>query len=147
MVYPDSGTAPFPHDEMPADVKPDFEEARSIVTKSPRGAAALLRLAIQKLMPHVGEKGKNIDDDIGSLVEKGLDVHVQQAWDAVRVVGNESVHPGTLNLNDTPEVAHFLFELVNIIVEEMLAKKKRINAFYEKLPPNKLKGIQDRDGK
>jgi len=46
MVYPDCGNAPLPHADMPADVAADFNEARSIISKSPKAAAALLRLAI-----------------------------------------------------------------------------------------------------
>lgn len=147
MLYPDSGTVDLPHEEMPADVKADFDEARSIVTKSPRGAAALLRLAIQKLMVDLGESGKNIDGDIKSMVAKGLDPMIQQALDSVRVIGNEAVHPGTIDLNDTPELAKSLFGLLNLIVDEQLAKPKRVAAVYAKLPAAKVKAIETRDGK
>jgi hypothetical protein len=145
MIYPDSSAASPAHDKMPSDVKEDFEEARSIVTKSPRGAAALLRLCLQKLMIHLKEKGKDINADIGNLVKKGLPAEIQQAWDSVRVVGNVSVHPGEMNLNDTPEIAHTLFDLVNIIVDVMIAQPKRISILYNSLPEHKLTGIEKRD--
>ena len=144
MVFPDGGNAPLPHPDMPADVAEDFNEARSIVSKSPKGAAGLLRLAIQKLMPHLGEPGKTIDDDIASLVKKGLPIRIQQALDTVRVVGNEAVHPGQIDLNDKPEIAQALFGLVNVIVDVMIAQPKHINTLYQSLPASKLQGIQAR---
>ena len=145
MVLPNTGASAPPHEDMPANVKSDYEEASRIVTTSPRGAAALLRLAIQKLMPHLGEKGKDLNTDIGNLVKKGLHVQVQQACDAVRVIGNEAVHPGELNLNDTPETAHALFELLNVIVDVMISQPKRIQELYSSLPAGKLQQIQNRD--
>jgi hypothetical protein len=51
MLYPDSSLAPPPSPDLPAEIASDFEEARSIVQRSPRGAAALFRLCIQKLLP------------------------------------------------------------------------------------------------
>ena len=72
MVFPFSSSAPLPNPDMPADLRDDYEEARAILNRSPRGAAALLRLLIQKLCAELGEKGKSIDADIGSLVAKGL---------------------------------------------------------------------------
>ncbi len=145
MIYPSSGSAPFPHDELPDDLKGDYEEARRIVSASPRGAAALLRLVIQKLLVHLGEKGKDINADIGNLVKKGLPVELQQALDTVRVIGNESVHPGEIDLNDTPEIAHALFEVVNFIVDDRIAQPKKRAALYASLPAAKRKGIADRD--
>lgn len=70
MLYPDFCSAPLPAEDMPEDVKKDYEEAARIFIKSPRGAAALLRLGLQKLCIYLGEEGKNINADIRSLVEK-----------------------------------------------------------------------------
>lgn len=75
MYYPDTGNAPFPNPEMPESVKKLYNEAASVQMKSPRGAAALLRLGIQVLCKELGETGKNINDDIASLVKKGLPWH------------------------------------------------------------------------
>jgi hypothetical protein len=138
---------PKPHKDMPASVREDYEEAQDVFPYSARSAAALLRLALQKLCKELGEKGKNINADIGSLVKKGLSEHIQQALDIMRVVGNEAVHPGVINIRDNPEIAMELFSLINEIVEDQIAMKQRIKARYDSLPPNKLKGIEDRDAK
>ena len=132
---------------MPPNIQADFEEARSIFPLSPRGAAALLRLAVQKLCAHLGEKGKNIDDDIAALVSKGLPVPIQQALDAVRVIGNDAVHPGQIVLNDERDTAESLFFLVNFIVENRISQPKHIADVYGRLPQPKRDAIERRNAK
>lgn len=145
MIYPIATSAPRPHPDMPESLTEDFNEARNIVNQSPRGAAALLRLCLQKLMVELGESGKDINKDIGSLVSKGLPEEVQQALDIVRVIGNESVHPGELDIRDDHETAIQLFDLINFIIEERIARKKRIGALFARLPEGKRQGIEARD--
>ena len=58
LVYPPLSTTSLPAEDMPTDVQEYFLEARKVVELSPRAAAALLRLALQKLMPHVGGKAR-----------------------------------------------------------------------------------------
>jgi hypothetical protein len=146
LVFPASREADAPNQDMPEDVIRDFEEARTIVGKSPRGAAALLRLCIQKLCIFLGEKGSKIDADIASLVKKGLNPIVQRSLDVVRVVGNDSVHPGTMDLNDDRDTALKLFKLVNLIAEQMISVPKSIDSLYESLPAGKREAIARRDG-
>ena len=145
LVIPDSSLAPQPHPDMPMSVSTDYLEARSIVGRSPRGAAALLRLAIQKLCVELGEPGKNINSDIGELVRKGLPVEIQQALDVVRVVGNNSVHPGELSDADIGDIAFTLFELVNAIVEDRVSRPKKLAALFERLPQGARDAIAKRD--
>lgn len=147
MLIPDGSTAPMPHPEMPEIVMADYQEARSIVNRSPRGAAALLRLAIQKLCVELGETTGSIDKDIKSLVAKGLPEGIQQALDVVRVVGNNAVHPGELTADDIAEVSVSLFELTNAIVEERIARPKALEALYLRLPEGARNAIAKRDGK
>ena len=146
MIVPADAPVAPPHPDLPDDCLLDFAEARGIFSQSPRSAAALLRLCIQKLMPHLGEDGKNINDDIKSLVAKGLSPLVQKALDYCRVVGNNAVHPGELNLNDTPEVAQKLFEMVNFIVDDRITKPREIEQLYNQLPETSRAAIDRRDG-
>ncbi len=147
LIFPAIKNAPPAHPDMPEDIKLDYEEARSVFGASPRSSAALLRLAIQKLCGYLGFPGDNINADIKAMVGEGLAVQVQQALDIVRVIGNEQVHPGVLDVRDDPEMANRLFELVNFIVEDRIAKPKHINALYNKLPEEKRKQIEARDAK
>ena len=113
MIVPSEAPVPPPHVDMPENCIAEYNEARDIVSRSPRAAAALLRLCVQRLMIELGEKGKNINDDIGVLVKKGLPVEVQQALDYCRVVGNNGVHPGEIELTNNPQISHSLFEMLN----------------------------------
>jgi hypothetical protein len=147
MLWPfGMANAPLPHEDMPEDVKADYLEARNICKLSPRGAAALLRLAIQKLCKHLGEPGENINADIGALVKKGLPIQIQQALDVVRVTGNNAVHPGELLVDDNPEIVSALFGLTNLIIDNRISEPKRIAALYGALPEGALRGIEKRDG-
>lgn len=147
LIYPENPNLPPPNEDLDADIKRDYHEAAKIVEKSPRAAAALLRLAIQKLCKQLGESGSNINDDIGKLVKKGLPVQIQQALDVVRVVGNESVHPGQIDIDDNKETAYNLFELVNIVAQTMVTQPKEISKLYSSLPKGKLESIEERDSK
>jgi len=38
-------------------------------------------------------------------------------------------------------------DLINILTEDMISKKKKISNLYSNLPSTKLKGIKERDNK
>ena len=144
LLFPPSLTSPPPNPDIPEDIKVDFEEAPSILSSSPRGAAALLRLSIQKLCVYLGEKGKNINEDIASLVKKGLPPQVQQALDIVRVVGNNAVHPGQIDLKDDTETASSLFGLINLITDVMITQPKHVEALYKTVVPESHRAAIDK---
>ncbi len=147
LMYPKRGIAPAPNPDLPDDVRVDYDEAGTILDESPRGAAALLRLCIQKLCKHLGESGENVNDDVKKLVKKGLDPRVQQALDVVRVVGNHAVHPGQIDLRDNRETAEKLFGLVNLIAEIMISQPNHVKEIYNSLPKSELERIEKRDRK
>jgi hypothetical protein len=147
LIHPASLGGAIPNSDLSDEVKADFSEARKIVLDSPRGAAALLRLAVQKICVELGQNGKNINDDIASLVENGLPPQIQQALDVVRVVGNNAVHPGSLDMKDDVDTAERLFSLVNLIAEVMISQPKHVQDMYDSLVPDGTKeAIEKRDG-
>jgi len=145
LVYPQKGEAPPANPDMPGDIRRDYDEASAVLDKSPRGSAALIRLAIQKLCKELGQPGKNINDDIGALVRGGLDPRVQQALDAVRVIGNSAVHPGQIDLRDDRATAETLFKLLNLIVDKTISEPKHVAEVYSALPEGAVKAIENRD--
>jgi hypothetical protein len=145
MVYPDSSPAPLPNPDIPEEIKADYNEARNIISRSPRGACALLRLCLQKLCGFLGESGKDINADIAALVKKGLNHKIQKSLDIVRVIGNEAVHPGQIDLRDQPATAAQLCNLLNVIADAMITQPKAIESLYTALPESKLEQIERRD--
>lgn len=145
LVWPLESVAPEANADLPDDVRADYDEAGLVLNTSPRSAAALLRQAVQRLCKFLGEKGKNIDEDIASLVAKGLDLRVQKALDVVRVIGNNAVHPGQIDLRDDHATAQKLFSLVNIIADIMISQPKHIDAMFEDLPEGARRAIERRD--
>lgn len=147
MVYPHSSMAPLPNSDMPEDVIEIYNEAREVHNLSPRASTALLRLALEKLLPQLGAKKAKVDTMIGELVGKGLPKEVEKALDSLRVIGNEAVHPGTIDLNDNADVAFALFKLLNVVVDRMITQQKEIDEIYNLIPEGKLKGINERNNK
>ncbi|MCR8725928.1 DUF4145 domain-containing protein [Frigidibacter sp. ROC022] len=147
MIYPRSGEASPANPDTPDDIRRDYDEASTILDLSARGAAALIRLGIQKLCKHLGQPGKSINDDIMVLVAGGLDPRIQKALDVVRVVGNNAVHPGQIDLKDDRATAESLFRLLNLIVEKMISEPKYVDEVYAALPEEARKAIEKGDGK
>ena len=144
IIYPPVRTAPLSNSDLPDSVKAVYDEAASIANQSPRAASALLRLAIEMLLKHLGETG-SINDAIKNLVAKGLDPKIQQSLDIVRVTGNNAVHAGKIDFDDTTNV-QALFELINVIADALITHPKRIQQLYNNLPEDARKAVEKRDG-
>jgi len=148
IVYPIFSPTPLAAEDMPEEVKEIYDEARNITTLSPSAAAALLRLALQKLVVELGCKGKNLNEDIGELIkEKKLPEKIGQSLDSVRILGNYAVHPGEIELKDDIETAIKLFRLLNLIVDYTITHPKEVTELFEKIPKGKKEAIKKRDGK
>ena len=148
IVFPATTAAPLAHPDLPSDLAADFEEARTILNASPRGACGLLRYIIDRLTIDLGGNPKHsLNDRIAYLVrEKGLAPQAQQALDSVRVIGSNAVHPLEMDLRDDVELATKLFALVNGIVEDTITRPAAIAKIYAALPPKNIEAIKKRDG-
>ncbi|HEX4549932.1 DUF4145 domain-containing protein [Pseudomonas sp.] len=145
MAYPHQVRAPAIHQDLPEVCKADYEEARLIYGVSSRGSAALLRLCLEKLLGELGGTGKDINKDIALLVKQGLDPHIQQALDVVRVTGNNAVHPLDMNPEDLANNVPVMFEMINLIVDERIARQRKVAERFASLPEKAKQAIEKRD--
>jgi len=145
IVYPKQIPIEKANIDMNEDIQNLYEEASLIFLDSPKGATALLRLALQKLLEQLGKTG-NINNSIKELVKEGLNPKMQQALDIVRVVGNNAVHPGEINLDDNQEIALSLFKIINMIADDLITKPKEMDELYNDIIPEQTRThIQTRD--
>ena len=71
----------------------------------------------------------------------GADQRVQQSLDVVRVTGNNAVHPGTIDFNDSADVST-LFELINYITDTLITRPKKTREMFDNLPEEDKKRIK-----
>src|SRR4051812_43900037 len=69
----------------PPDVRRECEETSQTLEASPRGAVALLRLAIEKLCKDLGVSDERLNDDLAFLIREDVDARVQKVLDAARI--------------------------------------------------------------
>lgn len=147
LIYPKINITPPAHPDMPEDVKSLYEEASNVLSASPKTSAALLRLAVERLVRQLDESEKSINDAISSLVSKGLPVQIQQALDYCRVIGNNAVHPLEIDLDEEPSHAEMMFTMLNLIVQREITTRKAIEESFGALPQGALNAIGKRNQK
>ena len=138
---------PLPNDDMSETCRQYYEEAAQVFPYSPRAAAALIRLGLQTFLQELGIPGNRINAQIAHLAGQGLAEELRQGLDYCRVVGNEAVHPGTIDLNDNRDMAMFLFVCFNMLVSELVTKKKQMKTFHDMLPAHLRAAADKRDGR
>ncbi len=135
IIYPRIRTTPLPNDDLNEKIKEIYNEAADIMNQSPRGACALLRLAVQMLLKQLGEKGDNIYEDIKNLTEqKVLDPKLHKVLESVRIIGNNAVHPGKIDFDDTVHTTLNLFKWINLVANDLITQPKQIDEVFENLP-------------
>lgn len=148
MVWPHVSVAPEASADFPDGLRADYEEARQIHNCSPRASAAILRLCLQKLCVHLGASGDNINNDIQHLYDEfGLGRRVRDSMDILRVVGNNAVHPGEINLDDNREISIGLFRIINFVIDKAISEPAHVDSIFAQLPENAREAIERREAR
>lgn len=145
IIFPRKTSVETVNSDAPEEVKTLYNEAALILEDSPRAAAALLRLALQILLGEIGGKGKNINDDIATIVKTGVDEQIQRALDVLRVFGNSGAHPGQIQLKENSELVKKMFNLLNYVMTKMISQRNEINNLFDSLPETVKEQISNRD--
>ncbi|WP_432449581.1 DUF4145 domain-containing protein [Aliiroseovarius marinus] len=147
MVFPAVGPSVFANQDMSRDVRKLYDEAGAVFSTSPRSAAAMLRLALQVLLKELGGKGTNINDDIDYLSDNGLSPQLVKVMHSLRIIGNESVHPGQISVDDDPSIAEAMFRLINEVIEQLVTRPREQEELWLMLPENKRKPVEKKINK
>lgn len=147
LIYPQVMAEVPMSPDTPEHIRREYEEAASIAAQSPRAAAALLRLAIEKLCQHICGNTKKVNANIEVLENKGLNKAIVDMLDIVRVIGNHALHDGQIDLDDDPGATIQLFHLFNRIVEKTITEPAADRKLYSLIPPQQLAQIERRRAK
>ncbi|ESZ51000.1 DUF4145 domain-containing protein [Mesorhizobium sp. RSR565B] len=143
LVYPSQAIAHQVPEDLPAEVRKDFEEAAAIASASPRAAAALLRMCIEGLCKTVAGKD-TFEDAIVELERQGIPTPVTVAMDVVRLTGNEALHGGRLYGSDDAKTVSTLFRLASLIVSWAITERKELQELVLNIGPEKFAAIEER---
>lgn len=143
LIYPRTSTLPMPHEAMPQDARELYEEAREVYAVSPRAGAALARATLERLLRTIDPEAGNVN--LEKRIERVIDrvsTPLGQDLTVLRHVGNKSVHveddPDELTVlvisDDQTEVAGFLFDAINGLVDELIARPAATKDRFARLP-------------
>jgi hypothetical protein len=132
---------------MPSAVAALYVESAAISSRSPRAAAALLRLAMETLLRSTGRTEANLNAMIGALSASGLPADVVKAMDVVRVHGNSSIHAGQIDSDDSIAIVGTLAELLNFVTDRYISQPKRIESLYNAIPEATREAAEERNRK
>lgn len=133
LLYPAQTEVPKPNTDMPLNVKEVYNEAASIYNNSLRAGLALLRLGLELLCDQVGYNKGKLYHRIEKLAEDGvIDNDIKDIAHGVRGLGNDAIHTKQIGEKATLNEVKIVFELLNIITEELITKPKRKREFAEK---------------
>ena len=142
LVWPRREGFPEPKLHAPPKVRRESEEASQILEASPRGAAALLRIAIEKLCKELGVSGESLKDDIAFFVREDMDARVQKVLDAAQIIESNAMRPSQIGLGEDRATAETLSGLVNLICEKMIMEPRHLQEVHTKVREDARTGME-----
>lgn len=135
-IYPPiaNPNIPQPNNDMPEGIKNLYNEAALIFDLSPRSAAVLLRLCVQRLLQACGYKG-SIHKMLKDAKEIGTDMDLITMMDACREIGNYSAHEEPELSQEKIKNTRLLFKALNIIVRHYQTWEKDKKEVASQLAP------------
>lgn len=137
LVAPAVPFGPPPNDDLQGPLLDVYQEARDVAGRSPRAAAALLRLLVERLVHEldgVGHEGERLQVKVDRLRDDGkIDAGTYEAMLAVKIAGDGALHTGQIDTEaeDQGEVVVVLFGIVNHIVTSTRSLHREVEALRQ----------------
>ena len=142
ILLPQNLPVPNPPEDTPPEVKNIYIEAGNVLNDSPRASGALIRLALELLLQNINKNKLSLNENIKKLIERKIPEQLIKALSILRVNGNDIMHTGEIKITENKDDVVYLFEIFNMIVEELIEEPKKLNEFYKKIPESKRKEIE-----
>lgn len=143
ILLPRNLPVPPPPENTPLEVKRIYIEAGMVLNDSPRASGALIRLALELLLQNINKNKLSLNENINKLMESGITQQLIKAVSILRINGNDIMHTGVIKILENKDDVVYLFELFNMIVEELIEEPKKLNEIYNKIPESKRKQIEN----
>ena len=147
IIFPRKMTAPVPSEDAPQKIKEIYIEAGEVFIDSPRASGALMRVALEQLLQEVLGNDSKLNENVNELKKAKIPEQLIKALSILRVNGNDIMHTGEIKIFEKKEDALYLFDLFNMIVEELITRPKKLNESYGKIPETIRKQIEDNANK
>ncbi|MEL4861503.1 DUF4145 domain-containing protein [Pseudoflavonifractor phocaeensis] len=134
QICPESSAVQFP-EYVPEGIRRDYEEAYSILNKSPKASATLARRCLQGMIrDFYGEKDKpNLYQEIDAIKDR-VPPAQWAAIDAVRKIGNIGAHMEKdvdLIIDVEPEEAEQLLRLIELLMDKWYVARHDEEELYK----------------
>ena len=144
MLFPRKMTVPDPSNDISDNIKEIYIEAGEVPIDSPRASGALIRIALELLLQSINKNTMGLNENINKLIESQIPVQLIKALTILRVNGNDIMHTGEIKILEKKEDVTYLFDLFNMIVEELITRPRKLDESYNRIPESKRKQIENK---